>query len=328
MKFKAYLIYMMVIILIAAFPQMIDILASQEIKMQVLYQELQILSDSNQISPIPNFHGFCYGTFRGLGPATGEQAKAEYVQEDLEILKRLNVTDIRTYGSGLNQHIIPQIAYDIGINCATGVWLDYNKVNNEIELQLGLSVANVSSMLIIGNEVLLRHDLTETELLEYISDAKNQSSDLIPITTAETYDIWLDHPNLADACDVLLVHVYPFWEGIQIAYAASYTIEKLNLVQQAYPNKTIYLAEAGWPSSGRVDCSERYQNLFYEDLLPLVAQNQIKAYFFEAFDEAWKTEEGVGPHWGIFNKNRTPKESAMIFEEYFGGEVLFPPTCN
>ena len=36
----------------------------------------------------------------------------------------------------------------------------------------------------------------------------------VPVTTAEVWDVWLDHPELASAVDYLAVHILPYWEGM------------------------------------------------------------------------------------------------------------------
>ncbi|UCG01823.1 MAG: hypothetical protein JSW11_19730 [Candidatus Heimdallarchaeota archaeon] len=286
----------------------------------------------SRLGKLIDFKGFGYSPFRDSGPIGGELASESLVREDFTILKQLNVTNIRTYGVGLNQIIIPKIAHEYGISCATGVWIGTDDNANIKEIEEGLSVANISTMLIIGNEVLFKGDLTDAELIDYIKYTKNQTS--IPVTTAEPWYTWLDHPNLANVSDVLLIHIHPFWESpvfidepLGPKILVNYTISIFNRVQEKFPNKEIIIAETGWPSAGRQDCSEETQRQYFESLFPLLHENNIKCYAFEAFDEIWKKElwQGnqsfdVGPHWGVFNLNRTGKLSMRVFTEWFGGE--------
>ncbi|MHA2243833.1 MAG: glycosyl hydrolase family 17 protein [Candidatus Hodarchaeales archaeon] len=294
-----------------------------------------------QTSSTLDFHGLCYGAFRYFGPP-GEWISSKNVEEDLEILKQLNVTDIRTYGMNYGQNVIPEIAHEKGINIATGIWLTpntsiQNHYLNEYEITTGLSVADISSALIVGNEVLLRPGMSVSTLIEYISKVQNKTS--TPVTTAEPWNIWDQNPQLVNACDVLFVHVYSYWEGKPSPtygnMAAEYTVEKIEYLQNKYPYKEIYLAEAGWPSGPRIYDPDRYsepvQKEFYNDLLPMLAEKEIKSYLFEAFDELWKEsqEPGVGPNWGIFREDRTPKSAAAVLTKYFGGSVEWPePTIN
>ncbi|MFX1282998.1 MAG: glycosyl hydrolase family 17 protein [Promethearchaeota archaeon] len=331
MKSKRFIFVILALIVISSFTHIILADNGQKFEIQVLNEKIQDKIRLTQKDSSLKFHGLSYGAFRYLGPPN-EYIILDNIQEDLEILKRLNVTDIRTYGMNYDQDLICEVAHELGINCATGIWLEPNNTiqqhfQNSFEIKSALDVANISSLLIVGNEALLRGGgMTENKLLDYISLVKSETS--TPVTTAEPWNIWLDHPNLADACDVLFTHVYPFWEAIPLEIAATYTIQVFKSVQNAYPDKEVILAEAGWPSSGRADCSEEAQKQYFEDLLPLLIQNDIKSYLFEAFDEAWKiNQEGaVGPHWGIFTENRTAKEAAYVFEEYFGGGINpFPP---
>ncbi len=283
-----------------------------------------------------DFHGLAYGAYRSFGPPN-EFILRKNVAEDLEILKRLNVTHIRTYGLNLGQNVIPEEAKKVGIECATGIWLEPNNtINqhylNENEISTGIELANISSHLIVGNEVILTEKLSINQLISYINKVKNQTN--TPVATAEPWGVFYENPSLVNACDVLFVHVYAYWEG-QGPYptwdnrAAEYTVDRIEFLQAKYPDKEIYLAEAGWPSGNFefVDpyrWSENAQKAFYSDLLPLIAVKGIKSYLFSAFDEAWKVEGGVGPYWGVFREDRTPKPSAEVLEMYFGGEVDWP----
>ena len=101
--------------------------------------------------------------------------------------------------------------------------------------------------------------------------------------------------------------------GMDRFQAAEIAVEKIEYLQNKYPYREIYLAEAGWPSGPKTIDPDRYsepvQKEFYKDLLPMLDEKGIKSYLFEAFDEKWKEspEPGVGPNWGIFREDRTPK---------------------
>ncbi|MFX0212256.1 MAG: hypothetical protein ACFFDT_40155, partial [Candidatus Hodarchaeota archaeon] len=188
---------------------------------------------NSRLGELIDFKGFGYSPFRGLGPIGGELASESLVHDDLTILKQLNVSNIRTYGVGLNQIIIPKMAHEFGISCATGMWIGTDNTANIKEIKEGLSVANISTMLIIGNEVLFKGDLADAELIDYIKYTKNKTS--IPVTTAEPWYTWLDHPNLANVCDLLLIHIHPFWESpvfinepLGPEFLANYTISIFN----------------------------------------------------------------------------------------------------
>ena len=50
------------------------------------------------------------------------------------------------------------------------------------------------------------------DLIAKIQRVKREVS--VPVTTAEVWDVWLDHPELVSAVDYLAVHILPYWEGI------------------------------------------------------------------------------------------------------------------
>ncbi|MCX7795236.1 MAG: hypothetical protein N2380_01755 [bacterium] len=77
-----------------------------------------------------------------------------------------------------------------------------------------------ADMLIVGSEVLLRNDLTEEQLINYINRVK-QAVPSLPVATADVYGELLQHPNVVNAGTVVLPNYYPYWEGIDVRYAIS-----------------------------------------------------------------------------------------------------------
>ena len=61
---------------------------------------------------------------------------------------------------------------DIGVDCYPGAWISRCKCDNEREIDNLIKVANENLShvrgLIVGNEVLLRGDMSEDDLIEYI----------------------------------------------------------------------------------------------------------------------------------------------------------------
>ena len=73
----------------------------------------------------------------------------------------------------------------------------------------------------VGNEVLLREELPEQELLAYIQRVKAAVPEDVPVGCVDAYFQFLERPALTAACDVLLPNCYPFWEGADIAWPRS-----------------------------------------------------------------------------------------------------------
>src|ERR1017187_4929696 len=113
-----------------------------------------------------------------------------------------------------------QVGKGEGFKKAIRAWLSTDPNANEIEITNLIQVAKQGyvDLAIVGSETLLRGDLTENELLGYITLVK-QALPGIPVTTADTYLQWLSHTNLMAAVDVAVVNYYPFWEGTALSNA-------------------------------------------------------------------------------------------------------------
>ena len=117
-------------------------------------------------------HGISFSPYvEGQGPGT--QIGADQIRERLAFIQPY-VRWIRTFSCSEGNELIPAIAKENGLNTLVGVWLDDNKEQNEIELANAIEIANAghADMLGVGNEVLLRGDLTEDELIDYIERAR------------------------------------------------------------------------------------------------------------------------------------------------------------
>ena len=265
---------------------------------------------------IVKLKGICYGPFRdnenpdmGIFPLLGE------LDQDLGFIPQITKV-IRTYGCAETLSKIPFLCEKFGIDCYLGAWLGKYKIENkkEIESIVDLANQNIRSVkgLIIGNEVLLRKDLTEQELINRIKEVRKTTK--IPITTAEVWSTWLEHPQLANEVDFLIVHIHPYWDGISIERAAVYVAATWQRLKEFFPNKRIIIGETGWPSDGKtVDSalpSKRNQAKFFKEFIEIARAKEIEYFYFELFDEKWKDKfEGkAGAHWGIYNSDGSLKD--------------------
>jgi exo-beta-1,3-glucanase (GH17 family) len=246
---------------------------------------VNITSDGgNQNIPISmtttTLKGMCYGPFRdGQNPNWGPYPSETNISEDLSIIRSTWAGSIRTYGvcKGLEK-IIP-IANEFDLNVSPGAWICSNLDSNEEEVNNLTYLAQNYDVetAIVGTEVILRYEngwdnLSKAELIDYITIVKENVS--VPVTT--------------------------------------YVIERYKQIQNKYPKKKVVIGETGWPSdgspNGKAVPSLQNQKRFMEELLILTEEEGINFYYFEAFDEKWKTEpNGVGPHWGLYYSNRRYK---------------------
>lgn len=260
--------------------------------------------------------GVAYSGFRiGQDPNRDRFPTEAELREDMTILARF--TDrIRTYTT-LDNEAAPRLAAEYGLRVTAGAWLDKRLENNEMELAMLIAEAKANphvDRLMVGNESILRGDMTPKEVAAYIREVKAKVKG-VPVSTAEPWHVWLRYPELARTVDFITVHLLPYWEGLPVTEAVDYVFDRLNELQEAYPKKRIVIGEVGWPSRGdRRDgsvASPENQAQFIREFLLRAAMRGVEFYFMEAFDQPWKIEhEGrAGAYWGLFNADRSPKFS-------------------
>ncbi len=242
----------------------------------------------------------------------------EEVASDMQAIAKV-AKKVRTYAMADAQKVLTNLG-DTKLKVDVGLWLSPDKSANESELEAAFDVMKMYSpkisSIIVGNEVLLRTDLTSDELIAYIDRVSNRTR--IPVTTAEVQHIWLTNKELAKHVDFINVHILPYWEKIPIQDVLVFTKEKYNAIHAMYPNKPITVGEFGWPSSGynneRAEATLSNQIAAITGFLQMVKEEKWNYNIVEAFDQPWKGvhEGSVGPYWGMFDINKLPKFS---FEE-------------
>ena len=137
---------------------------------------------------------------------------------------------------------------------AVGAWLSNDLVANEREISnlIDIAKAGQADMLIVGSEVLLRGDLTESQLIEYISRVK-QAAPGIPVTTADVYSQFMTHKAVVAAVDVIMANYFPYWEGIEVGKAVPYVhMRHKELVEKLKGKRLLFLNPVG-PAKGNHD---------------------------------------------------------------------------
>jgi len=236
------------------------------------------------------------------------------IDHDLSLLAN-KVHAVRTYSvlKGLDK--IPELAAKYNLNTTVGAWIDGNLEKNRQEIETLINVSRQNNpkivRVMVGNEVLLRAEITADQLIEYIREVKKNT--WRPVSTSETWDVWIKHPELVNEVDFIAVHILPYWEGIAAEDAVDYVFDRYHAVQQAYPNKPIVITEVGWPSDGQpfkhATASVSNQAKFLREFLNRADAEKVTYYIVEAFDQPWKMslEGSAGAYWGIFNADRQPK---------------------
>lgn len=90
---------------------------------------------------------------------------------------------------------LPDLARKHGLKLMIGAWINSNPVDNAKEVDLLIASANanpdVVTSVIVGNEALLRKS-TATQLVKLIEKVKSQIQQ--PVTYADVWEFWLQHP--------------------------------------------------------------------------------------------------------------------------------------
>ena len=195
-----------------------------------------------------------------------------------------------------------------------GVWLDENRQHNEVELANAIEIAKAghANILAIGNEVLLRGELSEDELIDYINRARQAVPD-VPVGYVDAYFEFVDHPRVTEACDVLLANCYPFWEGCPAEHALLYMKEMYRRVANVANGRKVIVSETGWPNIGSATdgAVPSFENAIknFVDTYRWAEEDDIEIFYFSSFDETWKIDkEGdVGAYWGLWDRDGNSK---------------------
>ncbi|HEX6549253.1 MAG TPA: glycosyltransferase [Gammaproteobacteria bacterium] len=258
--------------------------------------------------------GFAFSPYRANENAVKDQLPTDAeIDSDLKLLSG-KTNAVRTYSVEGALGDIPMLADKHSINVALGVWIDQDQARNAEQIKRAIHIAwhhtNVVRV-IVGNETILRNQVPVYELGAYLDQVRSEIHQ--PVSTAEPWYTWIQHPELVKHVDFLAVHMLPFWEGVNADVAVDYIAQRMRDLQKAYPGKPIVIAEVGWPSDGRTRgqavASTSNEAMFLRRFLDYADQQHWTYYVMEAFDQPWKeqTEGAVGAYWGVWNVDREPK---------------------
>src|SRR5262245_19743806 len=267
------------------------------------------------IDPNAKLQCVSYAPFRDWQTPLVEttQISTEQIAEDLAQL--VKVTDcVRTYSieNGLDQ--VPGLAAKVGLKVIQGIWLGSNRLKNlnQIATVIGLTkqYPGVITAVVVGNEVLLRGEMTTADLAATIRSVKAQVA--VPVTYADVWEFWLKNREIYDAVDFITIHILPYWEDfpVRAKFAATHVDSLRQRMAAAFPGKEILIGETGWPSEGRMRegalPSRTNQARVVSEILLLAKQENFRVNLIEAYDQPWKRrlEGTVGGYWGMFDSLR------------------------
>ncbi len=241
----------------------------------------------------------------------GTRVEAAQIEEDLALLSKY--TDcIRTYSVDDGRADVLESARRHGLKVLHGIWVssDPAKTRRQIETTIALAKAypDVIAAVVVGNEVLLRGEMSSTDLIAYIRQVKAQVP--MPVTYADVWEFWLRYPDVQSAVDFVTIHVLPYWEDFPIpaTRAAAHVAAIRERLAAAFPGKEIVIGEFGWPSAGRMREDARpspsNQARAIIETTALAKRENFRMNVIEAFDQPWKRalEGAVGGYWGIIDR--------------------------
>ena len=260
--------------------------------------------------------GFAFSPMQATNdPAKGSYPTREEIDRDLGLLAG-KTNAVRTYTVEDVLVEIPELAEKHDLNVTLGAWIgaDLEKNEKQIETVIKLAKKHYRNVIrvVVGNEVVLRQELTVKQMNGYIKRVQDALD--VPVSTAEPWHIWLKHPELTDHVDFIASHMLPYWEGIHVDKAVEHVVMGYELLRKTFPDKPVVITEVGWPSIGRTRgdavASVANEATFLRRFLQYAEKNDYIYYVMEAFDQPWKgksLEGAVGAYWGVYNANREPK---------------------
>ncbi len=240
----------------------------------------------------------------------------ELVKKDLQLLSKYT-NCIRTY-STVGLEMIPRIARENNLTMLMGAWVNGDEKPTRKEIDTLIKLANenkdIVKAVIVGNEALLRGDLSAKKLSEYLKEVKTALPD-IKVTYADVWEYWVKYPDIKNLTDFVTIHILPYWEDdpMNIHDSIEHLANVRHEVEGILKTSNILIGETGWPSEGRMreDAlpSKTNQAIFVRDFVKLAEEKNWNYNIIEAFDQPWKrqSEGAVGGFWGLFDKDRLDK---------------------
>jgi GPH family glycoside/pentoside/hexuronide:cation symporter len=261
-------------------------------------------------------YGLCFSAY-AEGQGAGDVLPPSQVRRRVALIAP-HTRWLRSFACTEGHELIPSAAREQGLKTMVGAWISQDRERNEREIHGLVTLANAGlvDIAVVGNEVLLRGELPEQELLDYIRRVRAAVPEHVPVGCVDAYYLFLERPALTAACDVLLPNCYPFWEGADIVWAAHYLRRMHALVQAAGGDKPVIVAETGWPGKGQPvgDAVPSAENAmrYFVDVQQWARREGVKLFHFSSFDEPWKLQqEGeVGTQWGLWDKDERLKYGA------------------
>ncbi len=257
-------------------------------------------------------HGLCFSPYME-GQDVGDVLSEKQIRRRMDIIAPYTEW-VRSFSCTDGNELIPELARERGLKTMVGAWINNDKNQNEKEIKALIDLAKEGKVdiAVVGNEVLLRNELSEREIIEYIERVKKALPG-IAVGYVDAYFQFIERPKLVEASDILLINCYPFWEGFSIDQSAQSMKMMYHATVQSAQGKEVIIAETGWPNQGEVNIaaqpSAKNAMKYFINANKWSKEESIKLFYFSSFDESWKVhhEGDVGARWGIWNNKEQLK---------------------
>jgi len=265
----------------------------------------------------------CWSPYtNGMNPNTNSPVPTEHMEWLFNLIDPYADT-VRLFGTSGELEKSYRFAKETyGFRVIGGCWIDARYTEKQIYTELDglikLADEGYVDIAVVGSETRYRNDFSADQLIKYINYVKNRIQDKsIPVTTSDTAAAFLEDQKLVDACDVILMTCYPFFDNTPIDKAPQKLFDTYEKVKAKAGDKRVIISETGWPDTGSpeglsVPGMENCRK-YFETVYNWSRQENVEVVFFEQVDELWKNTEGskgdIGQHWGHFYANGILKQA-------------------
>lgn len=282
-------------------------------------------------------YGLCFSPYKdGNGPP--DYVPVEQIRERLEIVAPYTEW-VRSYSATNGLEEIPFEARKLGLKVAMGTWLR-DSYEAEIDNLVTKAQAGFVDIAVVGNEELISQAFDANELIDIISDVRQRFQEAncpndILVGIAEPFGTWanrqagslfkrdangvLVNGEVIESVDIVLLNIYPFFEDVHIRDAEAKLDEMYReavaAVHEVDANMKVVISESGWPTEGKdwgvAKSSPANAARYFYQAQCWAARNDVKMFYFAAFDEQWKPPPEYEAHWGIWDSNGVIKGSFL-----------------
>jgi exo-beta-1,3-glucanase (GH17 family) len=244
----------------------------------------------------------------------GQVPSAALTLSEAQIRERLGLvaehaTWVRSFSCGNGLEKIGSVAHELGLKSAVTAWIMTDTLANQQQITCLIGQINAGNvdLAIVGSEALLRNDVSQTVLIDYIDQVRSGMLVTVPVTTADVYGTFINNPELQAKVDVVFANIYPFWEGDVVNHGVSVVNFIYNQLVENNPDKRVYISETGWPSCGAHGAavgSVANEALYFNQMISWARDRAVTLFWFDALDEQWKAsvEGPQGACWGAWDR--------------------------